>query len=324
MIFQGMIDVEEVKRKIISYLETDGPSLPVRIAKKIELSPVFTSAILSELVQDQKVKMSNLRVGSSPLYLIQGNEKDLENFTDNLGGVEKTAYLKLKQSKVLQDEKQEPSIRVALRSIKDFAVAIKFQDKIFWKYAFTTNEEITKALENKTDSSRNNLQNTTQTPKNNTLNIINDNSRQIKREKPSEDGQPNEADKNKFFKDECTKPAEKPLLEIKPKKKKKIPQEFLNEVREYLETKDIELVETFEIKKKELTGKIRINSDLGKISFLLIAKDKKRPSLTDLTKAEKEARHEKMTCYFLARGNPASTTKDFLEEHKNIFKTDVF
>jgi hypothetical protein len=292
-----MIDVEEVKRKIISYLETEGPNLPVRIAKRVELSPVFSSAILSELVQDRKIKMSNLRVGSSPLYLIPGDEKRLEDFTDNLSGVEKTAFLKLKNSLVLEDEKQEPSIRVALRAIKDFASPIKFQDKIFWKYSFSSNEDINKILRPA-----------------------------IKKEVPIQEKTiPNENPPQKKISENKPTEIEKPILEIKVKSKKvkKTPEEFLNEVKDFLERKDIELLETSEVKKKQIIGKVRINSDLGKIILLLIAKDKKRPSLADLTTAMKETSHEKMPCYFISKGEPASTTKDFIEENKNLLKTDI-
>ena len=44
-------------------------------------------------------------------------------------------------AKTLIDENEEPSIRVALRNIKDFAIPFKSQDKIMWKYAFTNEEE---------------------------------------------------------------------------------------------------------------------------------------------------------------------------------------
>ena len=92
-----MIDVGQKKEKIISFIKDNGPSLPVRIAKTIEMEPVFASAILSELLNEKRIKMSNLRVGSSSLYLLQGQEKMLEDFADNLKSVEKEAFLKLKE-----------------------------------------------------------------------------------------------------------------------------------------------------------------------------------------------------------------------------------
>ena len=67
-----MIDINEVKEKIISFLKSSGPSLPVRISKTIDMDPVFASAILSELLNTKQVKMSHLKEGSSSLYFLPG------------------------------------------------------------------------------------------------------------------------------------------------------------------------------------------------------------------------------------------------------------
>lgn len=124
----------------------NGPSLPVRIAKAIDMDPVFASAILSELLSAKKIKMSNLKIGSSSLYLLPGQEQKLEEHTENLKSIENDAYIKLREKKVLDDEKETPVIRVALRSIKDFAIPFKFQEKIMWKYAFIPDEKIESIL----------------------------------------------------------------------------------------------------------------------------------------------------------------------------------
>ncbi len=129
-----MINVEQVKKQILNILDEKGPSLPVKISKEVKLSPMFTSAILAELTSSKEVKLSKLKVGSSPLYLVPTQEQKLEPFAeDNFKGAEKEAYMKLKQIKTLDDQAQPPAIRVALRSIRDFAVPIKHDEKIFWK-----------------------------------------------------------------------------------------------------------------------------------------------------------------------------------------------
>ena len=144
-----MINVEEKKEKILSYLETNGPSLPVRVAKAIEMEPVFASAILSELLSTKKIKLSSMKIGASPLYLVPVIENHLEDHTENLKSIEKDAYLKLKKEKVLIDDEQEPAMRVALRNIKDFAKAFKFNDKIYWKYMFTPDSKIEEIIDPK-------------------------------------------------------------------------------------------------------------------------------------------------------------------------------
>ena len=137
-----MIDIQEKKNKIIYFLKIGGPSLPVRIAKTIEMDPVFASAILSELLGTKQIKMSHMKVGSSPFYLLPGQEQKLENYTENLNPIEKKAFLKLKENKTLTDENEEPSIRVALRNIKDFAIPFKSKEKIMWEYAFEDKDKI--------------------------------------------------------------------------------------------------------------------------------------------------------------------------------------
>ncbi|MFH0808657.1 MAG: hypothetical protein V1888_03525 [archaeon] len=136
-----MIDVQEKKNKIISFLKISGPSLPVKIAKIIEMDPVFASAILSELLDTNQIKTSHLKIGASPLYFIPGQEQKLEDHTENLKPLEKQALLKLKENKTLTDENEEPSIRVALRNIRDFAIPFKSNDKIMWEYAFPDGEK---------------------------------------------------------------------------------------------------------------------------------------------------------------------------------------
>ena len=133
-----MQKLQNNKEKILSVIQAHGPSFPARVARETSISPLFTSAFLSELVSERKLKLSNMRVGSSPLYFIEGQEAQLENFTEYLNSKEKEAFHLLKNSQVLEDEKLEPAIRVALRKIKDFAspinVRIDNEIKIFWRF----------------------------------------------------------------------------------------------------------------------------------------------------------------------------------------------
>lgn len=140
------INVSSIKEKIIEYIRERGPSLPANLTKISGMNLTFTSAILSELLAERKIKISNLKVGSSPLYYLEGQEEKLENFIDNLKPVEKDAFLKLKQNRILEDEKQSPQIRVALRSIKDFAIPIKVGEKLFWKYHLLSDEKAKEAI----------------------------------------------------------------------------------------------------------------------------------------------------------------------------------
>src|SRR3989344_7523712 len=92
------------KNKILSVIQMQGPSLPVRVASVTEMSPLFASAFLSELIADGKIKTSNMRVGSSPLYYLPGQEHLLENFTVHLNQREKEAFQYLKTNQLVAEE----------------------------------------------------------------------------------------------------------------------------------------------------------------------------------------------------------------------------
>jgi DNA-binding Lrp family transcriptional regulator len=138
-----MIDVQELKQKALSYLEKNGPTIPVRIARELNIDPMWAGAILSELLQHHNVKLSSMKVGSTPIYLLEGQEQGLEKFAnEHLKGIPKEAYLLLQKEKLLKDAEQEPQTRVALRSLRDFAVMFDKDGEAYWKYAFATEEEL--------------------------------------------------------------------------------------------------------------------------------------------------------------------------------------
>ncbi len=127
-------DTSNIKEKILFILRKRGPSLPVHVARETGLSMLFASAFLSELLSEKKIKISNMKVGSSPVYFLLGQESMLENFSQHLKSREKDAFILLKEKTFLKDNEQDPAIRVALREIKDFAIPFKKNEEIFWRY----------------------------------------------------------------------------------------------------------------------------------------------------------------------------------------------
>jgi len=113
-------NLDDHKKKIIGFIETRGPCLPIHISGYLKLDTLLAGAFLSDLLSDNQLRISNLRVGNSPVYFIKGQEIQLEKFAQHLNGKEKEAYNLLKEYGVLNDRLLLPAIRVALRSIKDF------------------------------------------------------------------------------------------------------------------------------------------------------------------------------------------------------------
>jgi hypothetical protein len=243
-----MIDVQELKSKAMKYLEESGPTIPVRIAKELKIDPIWASAILSELLNQQNVKFTSMKVGSTPIYYLVGQEKQLEKFADeHLKGIPKEAYLKLKENKFLEDKTQDPQTRVALRSLKDFATMFHRGGEIFWKYAFVSDNEIRELLEENTDDKQGEEK---LTEKAETI------------EETQEDSAQNEKIQVETKKEE--EPAQKEVEDIFEKSDSEENKEsLLDLVKEKLEKSNIKLIEETDVKKREFTGLGRMQGVLG-------------------------------------------------------------
>ena len=303
------VNMVQTKEMIITFIKSHGPSLPVNVAQYVRTSPLFASAFLSELYREQKLLMSDLKVGSSSLYLIPGQEQMLENFTKFLNQKEMEAYMLLKKEKLLEDQKLPPAIRVAMRQIKDFAIPLKIknegQEALFWKYSFTPNAEI-ELIINPVRREEKPI----------TAPVVQHHpSTQI--QQLQQTVQPIQlaikVDEKKATKEKIEKPK-------KEKVKKNQESKFLDYLKDYLKAKDIEVLEIIEEKTKEFTAKIRTNDIFGKQEYFLIAKEKKKVKEEDLTLVLHKANQNKMLALFMAPGELDKKALDFIKEYKNLVK----
>lgn len=273
------------KERILAIIKNSGPSFPARIARETSITPLFVSAFLAELVSEKRLKISDLKVGSSPLYYLIGQEKQLENFIEHLNPKQREAFELIKNSEVLEDEKQEPAIRVALRSIKDFAFPINArlnnEVKIFWRYLSFPQEKIKEKIK--------------ETLSTKSISKI-----------PTAS--------------EMVTPQEK----TKPEPPKTHPQKqgpnFSDQMKDYLAAKDIEIMEEYSAKKREFTGKIRIDTHFGKQEYYLFSKEKKKVTEKDLSTALEKSKSEKMPAIFMSPGETDKKAKEYLRHWKNLIK----
>ena len=309
-------DTSNIKEKILSTLKQRGPSLPVHIAGGTGLSMLFASAFLSELFSEKKIKISNMKVGNSPIYFLPEQEFMLQNFSQFLKSKEKDAFILLKQKKFLKDREQEPAIRVALRSINDFAIPFKKNEEIFWRY-FTEKEELKIKEKPKQDREKEGLIQI-QTP-----------SKEPEKTLPSEDIKESEEktlkkpELNVFDKQNTN---ELDIFEKKQtKSKKKITrkrtshkknEKFFNKVKEYLEKKSIEILDIESFSKNDLILKIK-KDDKEK---LLMAYNKKRITEPDLIKAYNKSSEIGLPYMILSLGEPTKKLSNFIKAIKKLEK----
>jgi hypothetical protein len=134
-------NLEVQKDKILGFIETNGPSLPIHISKYLKIDSMLSSAFLADLLSDKQVKISNMRVGNSPIYYLRGQEFQLEKFSNFLGGKEREVFHLLKEKKVLRDDRMLPATRVALRAIKDFSFSFDYNGVLFWRFIQVNEQE---------------------------------------------------------------------------------------------------------------------------------------------------------------------------------------
>lgn len=338
-------DTTNVKENIINFLKNNGPNLPVHISKNAKIDSLFASAFLSELLREQRLKITNMKVGTSPIYYVEGTEPGLEKYSEYLKPKEKEAFSLLKEKQFLEDETQHPAIRVALRSIKDFAKPFKMRDKIMWRYFLTpiteykkqfsqpieqkeetktipqekpkeeeTKKEIPKTFLSdikrsfeETETNKEEEKETTEQKENNQKN-------ETQQEKPKELERilPKE-EKPKFI-----NPLAKKEEEKKPKEKAK--SEFVQQTINFINENGWKIIEELEFKAKEYNCLTQINSDLGPIIFRTQAKNKKTVSEADMSKLLGEAQSIPLPALFLIPADPKKKAQDFLEKYTSVMK----
>lgn len=260
-----------VKEKIFSFLKIKGPSIPVRVAKETGLSMLFASAFLSELLSETRIKISHMKIGGSPIYFVPGDENSLENFSQYLGNKEKEVFALLKEKNFLVDLEQLPSVRVALREMKDFAVPFKRGEETVWRYFLVPESEFP--------------------------------SKEILIAEKKEIVEPLAVKEEVVQENPVTT---EPLAEIKevisealensikgkPRKKKerkkvskKNNEKFFEKVKEFLASKSFEIINIESFGKGELVLRVKENKN----EFILVALNKKRLTENDIIKSHKRA-----------------------------------
>jgi len=306
----------EIKEKILSILRRRGPSLPVHVSKETGLSILFAAAFLSELVADKKVRYSDMKIGSSPLYFLNEHTSQLERFGSYLKSKEKDAFNLLKERKFLLDKEQSPQIRVALRAIRDFAIAFNKDGQIIWRYYTMPESEfkseiILVPIKEKEEPI---------TPK---MEIIRmeeksvetkpDKIIEIKIEKPSEKPKEIKKDHQKLFNipDKSKKLRNRKTAN---KKKLKIDDNFFNKVKEWVLKNSMEILDIQNFNKNELHLKIKKDGE----EHLLVAYNKKRITDSDLIKANKKAKELGLRYAVLSFGELKKKMSDILDAARNL------
>jgi len=283
-----------------------------------------------------------MKVGSSPIYYLPGQEKQLESFSKYLKDKEKEAFMLLQEKKFLQDRKQEPAIRVALRAIKDFAKYFQPQEggEGYWRYFIVPEDEFYNKKSTNKETSSEKLSNPEKEENPETKkkeekvqeeskageenkNDVKDTKTEKEDKKESEENEKQSTKHNIFESaDNTHKKSEegKTQKKIKSSGNKKEKPEFVKEVLEYLNKNNLNVKQEISFKKKEYQAIIQVNSDIGPIDFFLLAKGKKKISTDDVIDVINETKEKKLYALLLYSDEIQNKAEDFAKENSSILK----
>ena len=289
------------REKIVSFIRVNGPVLPVQVSKQFGGDLFFAGAVLSELVGRQKVRISNAKVGGSPVYYVDGQEYKLHVLYDHLKDVHKKVYDLLKDNNVLRDKDLEAWQRVALREIKDFAYPIQNEDGIFWKWYLISDNEA--------------------------IQIIKERYYPELKEAPLEMPEvmpvvKQGAVEEKVALIEDSLPKEI-IKEFQKPKLKKVhePGDTSIAVRNYFSQKKAVIIEEKILRKNsELEYLVEIPSSVGKVKFFVKYRNKKVITDADLVLAHNDAQLRKLPLLFLSSGDLNKKAIEYASKHFMIFE----
>ena len=298
-------------KRILQLIRMRGPLLPIHITKEIGWDTILIGAALSDLSRKGHIKISNTKIGGSPVYYVSGQEYKLQNLYKYLHEKEQKAFDKLKENKVLRDIELEPVIRVALRNIKDFAkpleVTLNENREIFWKWYLIDNkeaEQLIRLILKKYVPTKEPTKEEEKEPK-----------REIIEQK--QEGRKGEKQKKlEGIKEEL----EEEQKEEKDKQEIEEKSPFLNKIKRFFEKNNIEILEQNIVRKtSDAEFIIRVPSAIGSVRYFCKARSKKKFNDSDLSNVYVQGETKKLPVLFLITGELTKKAESMLDEQfKNI------
>ncbi|MBN1275098.1 hypothetical protein JXA12_02300 [Candidatus Woesearchaeota archaeon] len=297
------------REAVLSVLQRKGPCLPVHIKQALGEGDTFTiGALLTELREAGKLKISNTKRGGSPFYYVPEHAYRMAEHLDDLGEKERRAAQLLKERKVLRDKEQEPLTRVCLRQIKDFAIPVEAKTKdgaeLFWKWYLLPNDE----AENQVKQA---------------LGITPEQAKEQPRNPPAQAATPATTPQHT--------PTERPA-EPRPTPTTKALKEqddtgdpFLRRVLAYFTEKRIHVTKK-DVKRKDsdIEFEITLPTAVGRVDYFCKAKNKKKCNDGDLSSAYLQGQGKKLPVLFITTGDVAKKAKDKLKhEYKGLLLVQI-
>ena len=305
----GALDYRD---KILALIDQK-PVQPTEVAKELRNDSMLASAMLAEMSSKGLLKVSHLKVGSSPLYYHVDHPEHLLNYISYLNDKDRKTVALLQTNGILRDQAQDPLTRVSLRNVKDFAkpleVSIDGVKEMFWKFFTLTDEEAATKIKQLLEP-----------PK------VEPPAPKVEQpaprvEKPKKPRKPrakkaNPVPQQTLQAPEEPKPAEAPKEELPAID---IDDPFLQKLLSFFKTSNITVLEQIAIKKKsEYDFVVQLESPVGKLHYYCKAKSKAKIGESDLSHAFVQGQLKKLPILFLTPGSLTKPAQELIKQLKGL------
>ena len=294
------------KEEILKIVQMRGPIIPNELKKIIKAGDtILLGAVLAELKEAGKVKVSNTKVGSSPAYYSPGTEPRLQNLMKHLNEKDRKTAEYLREKKILKDSELSPLVRVSLRNIKDFAkpleVSIKGQIEIYWKWYLVPTKEAEQMILHM-------VRPVTRAP----VKKIEVAKEETRKEEVKKEIKPKPVIVAEAIKKEAREEMQKELgMPREELEKEKDP--FFKKALSYFTQNDIEILEYKIIRKKsDIEYILAVPSRIGSQEYYCKAKKKKKTNDGDLSSAYIQGQAKKLPVIFITTGELTKKAKEML------------
>ena len=332
----------------ILFMARESPLTPTQVAKAIGKDSWIASAMLSALVEKGLLKISHVKIGSTPLYYAPNHSDQLQRFSSYLNEKDRRVYDLLKEKKILRENALDPLSRVCVKNIKDFArpLEVSFNNvkEIFWKWYLLPDAEAEPIIRGiltgqqpapQPEPSPSQPEPTPEPtppspesvshPQPEPGPILEQETKKVKPEKQKikpekHKASPERPKTKKPPKKETQKRIVDKIKEIIKKPKTiKGSDAFLKQLVKYFENNNIKIIEQLEQKRKsEFEFIVEIESSIGALTYFCHAKDKKKIGEADMSNAFVQGQLTKLPVLFLVTGTLTKQAEKMMPNFKGV------
>ncbi len=286
---------------------------------------MLASAMLSEMSEKGLLRVSHLKVGSSPLYYHPDHPDHLLNYLQHLNDKDRKTATTLKEQGVMRDQAQDPLTRVSLRHVKDFAkpldVSIDGVKELFWKFYLLTDEEAAARIKQLVQPPKTELAPQPATQAKPRKPRVKKPARTAAGTDPSASPLPQSAvvpQQTIVPQAPVVAPTEQPSEQI-PVPATVIDDPFLQQLLAFFAANNITILEQIVLKKKsEYDFVVQLTSPVGQLHYYCKAKNKAKVSEADVSHAFVQGQLKKLPILFLTPGTLTKPAQDLLKELKGL------